>query len=87
MALKDLGWEIVSDLPAERTPCHNPGIRHGADRRRDILTALFTADGEVALPAFRKVEHEGQYRRRKGEYFNNLDLEIYTRSAAKKLID
>lgn len=70
MALKDLGWEIVSDLPAERTPCHNPGIRHGAHGRRDILTASLAADSEVALPAFREVEHEGQYRRTKGETSN-----------------
>lgn len=77
----------MSDLPAERTPCHNPGIRHGADRRRDILTALFTADGEIALPTFREVEHEGQYRRTKGENFNNLNPVIYACSAAENLID
>jgi ribonuclease HI len=50
---------FVSDLSAERTPGHNPGIRHGTHRCRDILTALLAADGEVASPAFRKVEHKG----------------------------
>ena len=49
----------MPDLSAERTPGRNPGIRHGAHRRRDILTALLAADGEIALPAFRKIEHEG----------------------------
>ena len=57
----------MSELSAERTPRHNPGIRHGADRRRDILTALLAANREVALPAFREVEHERQYRRIEGE--------------------
>jgi len=57
----------VPDLSTERTTSHNPGIRHGADRRWDILTALLAADGEVAPPAFRKVEHKGKYRRRKDE--------------------
>jgi hypothetical protein len=57
----------VSHFFAERTPSHNPGIRHGPYRRRDIFTAFLAADGEVALPSLRKVEHEEQYRRTNGE--------------------
>lgn len=46
----------------------NPGIRHRAHRCRDVFTALLAADREIALPSLRKVEHECQYRRTKGEY-------------------
>ncbi len=44
-----------------------PRIRHGAYRGRDVLTALLAADREVAVPSLRKVEHDCQYRRTKGE--------------------
>jgi hypothetical protein len=75
-AAKDFGGEIVPDLSAKRTPNHNPRIRHGAHRCRDILTALLAADGEVALTSFRNVEHEGEYRRIKGETSRGQLLEI-----------
>jgi hypothetical protein len=65
--LKNLGWKVVPLLSAERALCGNPRIRHGAYRSRDVLTALLTADREVAVPSLWKVEHEGQYRRIKGE--------------------
>jgi hypothetical protein len=42
-------------------------MRHGAYRSRDVLTALLTADCEVAVPSSWKVEHECQYRRINGE--------------------
>jgi len=66
-ASKDFGGKIVPLFAAERTPGHNPCIRHGADRRWDVLTALLAADGEIAPPSFRKVEHKEQYRRTKDE--------------------
>ena len=50
----------MSDLSAKRTPGHNPGIRYGAHRRRDILTALLAADGEVALPRRRRRRLSGR---------------------------
>ena len=58
-AAEDFGGEIVSDLSAKRASSQNPGIRHGPHRCRDILAALLAADGEIALPVFRKVKHEG----------------------------
>ena len=58
----------MSDLSAKRTPSHNQRIWHCAYRRRDILAALLAANCEVALPAFREIEHERQYRRIKGEH-------------------
>ena len=66
-ASEDLGRKIGSTLATERTFGNDPGIRHGADRRLDILTALLAADGEVAPLSFRKAEHKGQYRRTEGE--------------------
>jgi hypothetical protein len=65
--LENLGWKVVSLLSAERALRGNPRIRHGAYRGRDVLTALLAADREVAVPSLRKVEHECQYRRMKGE--------------------
>ncbi len=76
----------MPDLSAEGTPSHNPGIRHGAHRRRNILSAFLAADREVALAAFREVEHECKYRRRKGETSIIRNPEFSTHSAAKKLI-
>ena len=67
ITLENLGWKVVSLLSAEWTLCGNPRIRHGAYRSRDVLTALLTADREVAVPSLWKVEHECQYRRTKGE--------------------
>jgi hypothetical protein len=65
--LENLGWKVISLLPAERALGGNPRIRHGAYRSRDVLTAFFTADREVAMPSLRKVEHKCQYRRIKDE--------------------
>jgi hypothetical protein len=65
--LENLGWKVVSLLSAQRTLRGNPRIRHGAYRSRDVLTALLAADREVAVPSLRKVEHQCQYRRIKGE--------------------
>jgi hypothetical protein len=65
--LENLGWKVVPLLSAEWALRGNPRIRHGAYRSRDILTALLAADREVAVPSLRKVEHECQYRRTKGE--------------------
>jgi len=67
LAAKDLGGKIAPLLAAKRTLRGNPGIRYRANWRRDILTAPRAADGEVAMPSLRKVEHECQYRRTKGE--------------------
>ena len=67
LAAKDLGWKIASFRAAEWTLRGNPGIRHRAHRRRDVFTALLAADREIALPSLRKIEHECQYRRTKGE--------------------
>lgn len=64
----------MSDLCAERTSSHNPGIRHGAHRRRDILATFLAANREVALPGFWKIEHEGEYRRTKGEISRSANL-------------
>lgn len=66
----------MSYFSAERTPSHYPGIRHGAHRCWDILTALLTTDGEVALPALWKVEHKRKYRRTNGENLNKLACEF-----------
>jgi hypothetical protein len=65
--LENLGWKVVSLLPAQRTLRGNPRIRHGAYRSWDVLTAFLAADREVAIPSLRKVKHECQYRRTKGE--------------------
>jgi hypothetical protein len=75
----------VSDLFAERTPSHNPGIRHGAHRRRDILTALLAANREVAFAGFWKIEHEGEYRRTKDEHSSVQILTILSRDNVRIL--
>ena len=66
-ALKNLGRKVVSLLSTQRTLRGNPRIRHGAYWSRDVLTALLAADGEVAMPSLREVEHECQYRRTEDE--------------------
>jgi hypothetical protein len=50
-ALENLGWKVASLLSAQRTLRGNPGIRHGAYRGGDALTALLAADREVAVPS------------------------------------
>jgi hypothetical protein len=65
--LENLGWKVVSLLSAQGTLGGNPRIRHGAYRGRDVLTALLASDREVAVPSLRKVKHECEYRRTKGE--------------------
>jgi hypothetical protein len=65
--LENLGWKVVSFLPAERALGGNPGIRHGASWSGDVLIAPLAADHEVEVPSLRQVEHECQYRRTKGE--------------------
>ena len=67
LASKDLRWKIAPLLAAKRTPCGNPGIRHGANWRRDVLAALLAVDGEVAAMGFGEIEHREEYRRIKGE--------------------
>jgi hypothetical protein len=74
LASKDLGWKIVPLLVAERTLCGNPGIRHRANWRRDVFTAFLASDCEIAMPNWRKIEHEGQYRRIKGEILMWISL-------------
>ena len=59
---KDLRGKIVPLLAAERTLCGNPGIWHRANWRRDIFNAFLAADCEIALPNWRKIEQECQYR-------------------------
>ena len=66
-ALENLRWKVVSLLSTERALRCNPRIRHGAYRGWDVLTALLTADREIAISSLRKVEHECQYRGTKGE--------------------
>lgn len=73
---KNLGREVAPLISAERTSSHNPGIRHGAHRRWDIFTAFLAADREVALPGFRKIKHEREYRRTKGESQKCKSLKI-----------
>jgi hypothetical protein len=36
---------------------HNPGVWHGLDRCRDVLTAALALDGVVADPALGQVPH------------------------------
>lgn len=67
LASKDLGGKIAPLLAAKRTLCSNPGARHRANGCRDVFTAFLTADCEIALPSWRKTEHERQYRRIKDE--------------------
>jgi len=74
--LENLRWKVVPLLSAERALSGNPRIRHGAYRGRDVLTALLAADREVAKPSLRKVEHECQYRRIKGETAMWISLEL-----------
>jgi len=70
IAAEDLEWKVAFRLSAERAPGSNPVVRYGAYWGRDVLTALLAADGEVAPPSLRKVEHEGQY----GEQRTKLQL-------------
>lgn len=77
----------MSDLSAEWTTRHNPGIRHGFDRRRDILAALLASDGEVARLGFSEIEHEGEYGRTKGEYTRVQILEIVRAISLIRLSD
>jgi hypothetical protein len=51
---------------------------HGTYRGWDVLTALLAADREVAVPSLRKVEHESEYRRRKGETTMWISEELST---------
>jgi hypothetical protein len=67
LASKDLGGKIVPLLSAKRTLCGDPGIRHRANRRRDVLAALLATDREVAAPGFGEIEHREEYRRTKSE--------------------
>jgi hypothetical protein len=78
ITLENLGWQVVSLLSAEWTLCGNPRIRHGAYRGWDVLTAFLAADREVAIPSLRKVEHECQYRRTKGETAMWITSELNT---------
>ena len=73
---EDLGRKVGSTLPTQRTFGNDPGVRHGAHRRRNVFTARLAANREVALRAFRKTEHEGEYRRTKGETSTVQILEI-----------
>ena len=67
LASKNLGGKIVSPLSAKRTLRGNPGIRHGANWRRNALAALLATDGEVAATGFGEIEHREEYRRTKDE--------------------
>ena len=67
IASKNLRWEVVPLLSAKRTLCSNPGIRHGANWRRNVLAALLATDGEVAATGFGEIEHREEYRRTKDE--------------------
>ncbi len=67
LASKDLGGKIASLCSAEWALRGNPGIRHRAHRRRNVFTAFLAADREIAVPGLRNIEHEGEYRRTKGE--------------------
>jgi hypothetical protein len=67
IALKNLRWKVISLLSAQRAFRCDPRIWHGAYWSGDVLTAFLAADREVAAPNLRKVEHECQYRRTKGE--------------------
>jgi hypothetical protein len=67
IAAEDLRWKVASLLSAQRAPDGNPIVRHGAHRGWDILSAFLAADREIALPGLRKIEHEMEYRRTKGE--------------------
>jgi hypothetical protein len=48
---------------------NDPGVRHGLHRGGDVLAAAFAGNGVVAHLRFRQVPHGDQYRRRKGESF------------------
>ena len=74
LAAKYLGWKVASLCSAEWALRGNPGIWHRANRGRDVFTTFLAADREIALPSLRKIEHDCQYRRTKGETASGFHL-------------
>lgn len=53
-----LRGQVAAFLTAQWALGNDPGIRHGADRGRDVLMASLAADSEVTETDLRHSEHE-----------------------------
>lgn len=54
---ENLCGQVAPSLTAQRAFSHDPRIRHGLNRGRDVLSASFTTDDGVGMPRLGQVPH------------------------------